>query len=416
MVVVCLIFLFSFVSSPWLFATYSVKAESALLMSAETGRILYEKKAHPLFYPASLTKIATSLYALKKSRHQLNTFIRADQDTIGTISEEKRRKSNYTLPAYWLVPGTTHMGIKNGEELRLRDLLYGMMLSSAGDASNVIAKFVGGTIPDFMTNLNIYLKEIGCLNTTFYNPSGTHHPKHKTTAYDLAVMTREALKDPFFREIVKTVRYRRPKTNKQNATYIVQTNRLLKKGKFYYSKAIGVKTGYTSKAGHTLVAVAKHDNRTLIAVLLKSKDRDDLFRDAIKLFEQAFNQQKLKSTLLKKGPQKAALNLMHGQKPIKTYISEDAYIEYYEGEKPLIKCLLYWDELQLPISKDQHVAEYRLIGHGGKAIKNIPLYAQEDVKASFVFRLKQGFNVKWIGAILIALLFSGLLFELRRGR
>jgi D-alanyl-D-alanine carboxypeptidase (penicillin-binding protein 5/6) len=125
-----------------------------------------------------------------------------------------------------------------------------------------------------MTQLNDYVKRLGCTSTTFYNPHGLHHPKQQTTAYDLAVITQDALKNPVFREMVATVRYTRPKTNKQEPSTLVQTNRLLRTGPFYYPKAIGVKTGYYSLAGNNLVAAAKDGERTLIAVVLKANERN----------------------------------------------------------------------------------------------------------------------------------------------
>ena len=171
-----------------------LEAEAAILMNAETGAVLFEKNSRALHYPASITKIATAHYALMKAEHLFDEQISADQDCVGTVTEDALRKSNYTLPAYYLIPDGSHIGIKRGEILSLKDLMYGMMLASGDDAANVIAKYVGGTIPQFMEEVNQYLKSIGCLSTTLYNPHGLHHPKQQTTAYDMALLTREALK------------------------------------------------------------------------------------------------------------------------------------------------------------------------------------------------------------------------------
>ncbi|HEV8051275.1 MAG TPA: serine hydrolase, partial [Parachlamydiaceae bacterium] len=247
----------------------SVNAEAAILMNADAGAILYEKNAHNLHYPASTLKIATALYALQKVADKMDVMIAADQDCIGTVKEEAIRKSNYTLPSYLLIPDGSHIGIKRGEILSLRDLFYGMMVASGDDAANVIAKYTSGTIPQFIAEMNSYVKQLGCHSTTFYNPHGLHHPKQQTTAFDLATLTREALKNPVFCEMIGTVRYTRPKTNKQEPSTLVQTNRLLRTGPYYYPKAFGVKTGYYSLAGNNLVAAAKDGDRTLIAVVMK---------------------------------------------------------------------------------------------------------------------------------------------------
>jgi D-alanyl-D-alanine carboxypeptidase (penicillin-binding protein 5/6) len=369
----------------------SLQAESAILINADTGAILYEKNAHTLRYPASTTKIATALYALQKAPDKLQKVLTADQDCIGSISEEAKRQSNYKKPSYWLVKDASHMGIKNGESFTLETLLYGLMVVSADDAANVIAKYIGGTIPKFMDDLNIYLKSIGCKKTHFNNPHGLYHPEHQTTAYDLSMMMKEALKNPKFREIIATTHYRRPKTEKQESTMMAQTNMLIRKGKYFYPKAIGGKTGYISAAGHNLVVAAKDNNRTLIAVLMKCKERPTLFTDAIKLLDAAFNQPKVQKVVFKAGPQDFTLDIPGSATPVTTLLREDLNIEFYPSEEPKIKCLLYWHDLKLPIEKDQVVAEIKVQNESGNILESASLYSQEAVKKSWLTALKDLF-------------------------
>jgi len=387
------LFLFIWLSSS-LFAeplNLTVNAESAILMNADTGAILYQKNAHKPLHPASITKVATAAYALHAAGDRLDKTITADQEALVSIAEDVKRRSNYSQPAYWLVPGGSHIGIKKGEQLKMRDLLMGMLIASGNDASNVIAQDIGGTIPQFVENMNNYIKSLGCKKTTFYNPHGLHHPKHVSTAYDMALITREVLKQPSFCEAVSSIRYTRPKTNKQESTVLVQTNKLIKPGKHFYTKAIGVKTGYTSQAQNTFVAAATHEDRTLIAVLLKSKEREDIFKDATKLFEAAFNQPKVQRTLLKAGPQKYALEHQGAANPIKTYISEDFVLEYYPAEEPNVKGLLYWDAITFPVVKDQQVGELRVQTDAGLTLRSVPLLAQEQVKSTWGYWLKSFF-------------------------
>lgn len=395
----------------------SVQADSAIVMNAETGAILYQKNARKLQVPASITKIATAMYSLKVRGDKLDTMIAAEHDAIASISQEERRRSNYTLPAYWLEPGTSHIGIKRGEELSLEDLLYGIMIASAGDASNVVAQYIGGSIPTFMDMLNDYLKEVGCKDTTFKNPHGLYHPQHLTTAYDMAILTREALKDSTFREIVKTVSYMRPKTNKQNPTTLIQTNSLLKRGKNYYSKAIGVKTGYVSAAKNTFVAAAKDKDRTLIVVLLKCEDRDLMFRDAKKVFETAFKEKKVRRTLLTAGPQKATLSLEGASSVIKTVLNEDVTFDYFPAEEPKIKCLLYWDQVNLPVEKGQRVGRMSFEDQEGRELLTQPLFALKDVGYGWLYRMKSLFGVstllKILGGVFLFLL-GGFVFSVRK--
>lgn len=366
----------------------SVNARAAILMNAETKAILFEKNAHELHYPASTTKIVTAAFALERAANKLDVMIAADQDCIGTVKEEAIRRSNYTLPAYLLIPDGSHIGIKRGEVLSFKDLMYGMMLASGDDAANVIAKYVGGTIPSFVDGMNEYVKEIGCKNTTFYNPHGLHHPKQQTTAYDLALITQKALKTPLFREIVSTVRYTRPKTNKQEPSPLIQTNRLLRPGVYHYPKAFGVKTGYYSLAGSNLVAAAKDGDRTLIAVLLKTDERKDVFLDAKKMFEAAFNQPKVRRTLMRKNSLKMAMELPGAQKPVGCYMEEDVDIEYYPAEEPSVTCMVSWDpDLEPPVEKDQWLGVLTFFREGDVVYKEVPLYAKESVPETWGYKV-----------------------------
>lgn len=385
-----------------------VQAESAILINADTGAVLYEKNPDKQYYPASITKIATALYSLKLKKQSLDEPITVGGDALGSVTEEARKKSNYTLPAWWLLPGSSHIGLKKGEVLSYRDLLYGMMLASGNDASNAIAEWTAkGSIGEFMKNLNEYLNSLGCKKTCFMNPHGLFHPEHKTTARDMALIMQEALKEPEFRKVISTVTYTRPKTNKQNANTMVQTNRLLRPGPFHYSKTIGGKTGYIQAAQNTFVVAAEEKGRTLIAVLLKSKERSDLWRDSIKLFEAAFNQPRVERVFLKKGPQKFTLTQESFRNPLETYAKEDLTLSYYPAEEPKTKGFLYWNTLSLPIAKDQQVGEFRLVNEKNEVLKSVPLFAQNAVKGSWISVLLS----PWV--LGIAALMLGMLVFLR---
>ena len=372
----------------------NVQAESAILINPDNGRILYEKAPFAVHYPASITKVATAMWSLKEMGDRLDEPITASGDSVASVTEEAKRRVNYTLPAWWLVPGSTHIGIKKGETLSFRDLLHGMLLTSANDAANVIAEHVGGDggIKNFMNGLNGYIQTLGCTKTHFENPNGLFHPDQKTCAYDMAMIMKEALKDPTFRSVIGTITYTRPKTAKQAASTIVQTNRLLRPGPFYYAKAIGGKTGYLASARHTLVVAAKDNDRTLIAVFLKINERSDLWRDAVKLFEAAFNQPKVERTYLKAGPQKYSVQEDNFNVPLSTYTNQDAKVAYYPAEEPTLKGLIFWDSLTPPILKGKRVGEIRLIDEKDHIHAAIPLLAGNDVSPTFWFTLKYFFT------------------------
>lgn len=361
-----------------------VKARSAILMNADTGAILYEKHAHIPSFPASTTKISTALYVLERQ---------VDLNEIVTVSREalKGRPANGSdkLHPYWLDSDGTMMYLKIGEILSLDVLLHGLMLVSGNDAANVLAEKVGGTVPQFMDLVNEYLQSIGCKNTRFVNPHGLPHPDHMTTAYDLAVMTRRALQIPKFRKVVSTLVYTKPKTNKQPQSEIRLTNPLLKpNSRYYYPKAIGVKSGYTKASQCNLVAAAEHEGRTLIAVLLGCENREDRYESSKRLFEAAFNEQKATRRLI--GPENVFKKEIPGSKsPLKASLAKPLAISFFPSEEPKCKAALHWSFEHLPIRKGQKVGEVHILDDNGSFLQKGDLLALEEVKGSFFFVLKE---------------------------
>ncbi len=262
---------------------------SAILIDGDTKQILFEKNAFEKLPPASITKVPTLLYALKKLDGKFQVNVTADYDCMGSITKKYSLDMKYNYPAHWMVLGGTHLSIHNQEVMNLKDLMFGMMLVSANDAANIVAKHTSGSITGFMGGLNKYLKTIGCQNTHLKNPHGLHYPKHLTTAYDMAIITSEGLKDPIFREIFKTKEYHLPSTNKQNKKKIKTFNKLLRtEHSYYYPFAIGAKTGFNDQAKNTLVAAAKKNGKTLIVVLLKCPQTNQKYEDAHLLFKEGF--------------------------------------------------------------------------------------------------------------------------------
>lgn len=360
-----------------------VRARSAVLMNAETGAILFEKHPHIPSNPASTTKIATALYVLQRQM---------DLNQLATVSREalkgKAVGDRDKLPSYWLESDGTMMRIKLGEILSLDMLLHGLMLVSGNDAANVIAEHVGGTVPQFMRLVNEYLQSIGCKNTQFTNPHGLTHHEHWSTAYDLALMTRHALKIPKFREVISTLTYVRPKTNKQPQSELNLTNPLLKpSSRYYYPKAIGVKSGYTLAAKQNLVAAAEHEGRTLIAVLLGCEQKGARFEDAKKLFEAAFAEEKATRRLM--GPENVFKKEVTGSKTLlKASLVKPLMISFFPSEEPKCKATLHWAIDRLPIRKGQKVGEVHILDDNNSFIQKGDLIAIEEVKGTFFFALK----------------------------
>lgn len=251
--------------------TPQLVSEAAVLMDAKTGQILYEKNMHTQLYPASITKILTVLLGLEKGQLQ-------DKVTMSRLA------------VFSILRGSSHIALTEGEEITLEQALMAAMLPSANDASNGIAEHISGSVEDFAVLMNQRAGEAGALNSNFVNPHGLPDEKHVSTAYDMAMITRTALQNDKFREILGTVRYTIPPTNKQpQSRDLWSEHRMLTTNRFYYEGVIGGKTGYTAVSQNTLVTAAKRGDRELIVVVLKSPAYG-VYTDTIALFDYGFNQ------------------------------------------------------------------------------------------------------------------------------
>lgn len=360
-----------------------VSAKGAILLNAETGAVLWEKNAHTPMVPASTTKMFTALYALEKKGAMLDEMVTASLDAVSCVHPTIRRAGSSQHPPYRLEFGGTHMGIKAGETLPLRTLLYGLMLTSGNDAANVIAQHVSGSISTFMEELNRFVRAKGCQNTILYTPHGLPHDEHKTTAYDMAILAKEAIKNPIFREVVKTTQYPRLATNKQLESILYQHNALVKPGKFYYPKAIGIKTGYTISGGYTIVAAAEDAERKLIVVLLGCEKIEQRYKDAIALFEAGFNEKKISRTLFSKGFDLFSYQIDGAKAPLQAYLSQDIALQYYPSEEPTFKASIAWQVLTMPILAGQKVGEMQILSPEGRILTAAPIFAVRNVGATF---------------------------------
>lgn len=256
--------------------TPNVHSPVALLMDAGTGKILYEKNAHNKMYPASTTKIMTAILALEN--RELTDVATVSYDAVSTVPS-----------------GYSNANLQIGEQLTMEQLLNVLLIPSANDAANVIAEDISGSVESFASMMNTKAREIGCKSTNFVNANGVHNENHYSTAYDLALIGRYAMKNETFRKIVSTSKYTLPITNKyeKEDRVFTNTNRLINsKSSQYYEYATGVKTGYTDPAKNCIVASSKKDDMELICVILGAdKDTEtakNKFADCISLFNYGF--------------------------------------------------------------------------------------------------------------------------------
>ncbi|WP_372996555.1 D-alanyl-D-alanine carboxypeptidase family protein [Lutispora sp.] len=378
-----LVFICSF-STTW--AEPDITSPSAILMDAETGRVLYEKESNVKRFPASTTKIMTAILCIEKGN--LDDIV-----TIGTNPPLVERGSSQI----YLIPG---------EQLTLEQLLYAMMLESANDAAVAIAEHISGSVEDFAKLMNKRAKELGAFNTNFVNPNGLHDDNHVTTAKDLALIAKHAMTLPKFREVVSTVNYTIPETNKQpERNYITNTNKLIwKQNKtFSYEYAIGIKTGYTTKAKNNLVAGALKDGTELISVVMNENsisNTSNVYTNTVKLFEYGFNNYSSKK-LLTKNQIVTTITVPETDEKLNLLAADDFDLILSDKEISNVESnITLIDDIIKPIQKNQ-ILGYISYSIDGQQIEKISLMAAEDLllpeKTSKPF-------LKWLLRLFIAYL------------
>lgn len=247
-----------------------VTAEAAVVMDMDTGQVLYGKAEHERRPPASLTKVMTGYLAAKQPNLQQTVTVSAEAAATGESS----------------------LDLKAGDQLVFADLLHGALMKSANDACVALAEQIAGSEAAFVHNMNLQACLLGCANTNFCNTNGLPAENHYSSAYDLAVMTRAAMQNETFAQIVQQQKYMvRWLDGRQLLVH--NTNRLLRE----YPGAIGVKTGTTNEAGQCLIAVAEKAGNRIIVVVLKSKNR---FLDAVRLLDYGLSSER-KSGILSNG-------------------------------------------------------------------------------------------------------------------
>lgn len=329
------------------FAEPSVSAKAAAVICADSGEIVYSKNSDTQLPMASTTKIMTSLIALENG---------ADNEFV-TVTDEMVR-----------VEGTS-MGLKGGDTVSMLSLVKGMLICSGNDAANATAYLISGGVEPFAQLMNKRAEEIGMKNTNFVTPSGLDAEGHYSTAYDMALLAAEAIKNPVFLNICssKSVKayygappYRRVLTNH---------NKLLSVSDSY----IGVKTGFTKKSGRCLVSAMRRDGKTLIAVTLSAPNDWD---DHEKLYEYALPLVKTVSLSCENLPR---LKIAGGEEnSVAVALAEKA--DYTYSQKQLsLSCKIYIKQFEYaPVYAGEAVGRVDFYSDG-KFLKSVDLVAEKDV-------------------------------------
>lgn len=250
----------------------AIYAESGILVDLDTQEILYSKNIDKQLYPASITKIMTTLVAIESSS-----------------PEEPVTFSQYALDSIeW---DSSNIGCRLNETLTMEQCWYAMMLNSANEVCCGVAEHISGSIEAFVEKMNQKAAELGCTNTHFSNPNGLPDETHYTTAHDMALIANAAYQNETFRQIFSTRQYEIPPTPQYTETrYLYNHHKMMQPDtEYYYEGCLGGKTGYTETALNTLVTIASRNGKNLLCVTMRTQGRQ-VYTDTASLFDYGFSQ------------------------------------------------------------------------------------------------------------------------------
>lgn len=404
-------------------AAPSLDAQAALVIDLDSGRVLYEQNKDQQRAPASLTKVMTTLLALEaldEGRVKLDDKVVAQNDCRQGLSEDSSTAG--------IVPGVT---------VSLRELLYVTMVGSANEACNVIGAYLAGTVDAFVAQMNERAAALGCTGTHFVNTNGLPAEGHVSTAWDLWLITREAMTHPLFLELANTESYEPESIDVNGGAVMYNSNALLTPNGHYgagyeYAYASGVKTGFTQAAGYCLISTAeKNGVRALVIVMgckgLLNAQLNEYrnFSDSIHLYDWVFGNFSYQNVLttsetVVKVPVEFAQGdgqvILHTIKDVSYLLPNDADLTQRR-----IEVSLYRDKLVAPIEKDTVLGEARIyLGETDfgpiKLVNNVQV---ELARGQYMLQqLKAVFSKTWVIVLLLVLLlfFIGYLVLVTRYR
>lgn len=321
-------------------------AQSAIVIELKYGNVLYEKNAHSRATMASTTKIMTALCAIEEG--DMDKKVRVHDSAVG-------------------VEGSS-IYLTRGEELTLRELVYGLMLNSGNDAAVAIACAVSGDTKKFAQLMTKKAKEIGAENTQFKNPNGLDEDGHYTTAYDLAKITAYAMKNEEFRKIVST--YQTTITGPEGKRYLTNHNKLLKR----MEGCTGVKTGFTKKSGRCLVSSCERDGMEVVAVTLNAPDD---WNDHIEMTDYAYTKL-IKKTIVKEGESFGTVPVQKGTSNGVEAVCQDTFWVPALADKCYVSVYEAPKELAAPVKEGTQIAALKVY-MGKDEIAAVPIVAAKSV-------------------------------------
>ncbi len=343
---------------------FDIDAKSALLMDAGTGTILYEKNIHEQLAPASITKIMTMLLVMEAIEDGKITL-----DDQAVVSEEASRM------------GGTQLYLEPGEVKTVEELMKGVAIRSANDATVALGEHIAGTNELFVQQMNDRAKELGMKNTNFVNTNGLDAEGHVTSAYDVALMSRELLEHEEVHRWLTTWMDTVVVGKKKSEQSLVNTNRLIKT----YKGANGIKTGYTSTSKHCLSASATRENSTFIAVIMAAPSSSVRFSGAAKLLDYGFaNFSTVK--IAQEDDVIGNVKLNKGKKiQLEAVAKDDLNILVKKGKEGSVKTeVILPPSVNAPISKGSKVGEI-VATLDGKEVGEMDIVSKEDIPKASIF-------------------------------
>lgn len=330
-----------------------LQAEAGILMEAQSGQVLYSRNPDQPMYPASITKILTGIIAVESGR--LNEVVTVSKNAVHA--------------------GGTRVYLEEGEQKPLIDLVYGMIINSGNDAAVAVAEHLGGSVEKFSAMMNEKARELGATNSHFVNPSGMPDEDHVTTARDMALISRYAMQNATFREIVGTKEYPWEGESWQPG-HIVNHNRLL----WEYDGATGVKNGYTEDAQQTFVATSERNGQQLIAVLLKVPgSADNMYRDLTTLMD--YGHESFATHRLTVDEDSLAGLTVEGKEVTGQFKEDNYYITLPKGASvETVEQDFVLRRVTLPIEKGEEIGGIQLT-FDNEVLKSIPVIAANSVAA-----------------------------------
>lgn len=403
--ITALLFLPCITASAYEVTEFEITAKAGALVSLDTGEFLYENNIDKKLYPASITKIMTATVMLESKKFNPDAKIAMTESALKLI----------------LGTGSVVSNLRAGEEITQKDLLYYLLMSSAGDCAYLVAEYYGGSVENFVKLMNKKAAELGLNSTCYENPVGLHSESNYTTVRDIYTLASYAMKNELFMEVCSSARYTVPATNMSGERTLTTTNRLQDKNtNYFYQYARGIKTGFTDEAGRCLVSTASYNGYNYMCILMgcpNTAAKRYEFYESAELYRWAFNNFAFKKIADSDEPvceMPIELSLdtdyvsLYFKEPFVTILPKEA-----DDSTIVVKTTLNKKSHEAPVKKGQ-VLGFAEIYYAEKLIGTVDLVAGESIKPSGILvvtkHTKAFFTSTFMKVIIIAVILVIIIF------